>query len=112
MAHKKIDSFNDVDKYLDYRIKKVQQSKSLAWEDSWQEDKKWQKNNIDGFFDCKFCAKPLYTHTTSPGSINVSCKTPLCPGNADSGMANEIGKHQFDIRELTNQYLFDSMLRF
>ena len=107
-----MDSFKDADKYLDYRIRKVQQSKSLAWEDSWQEDKKWQKNNIDGFFDCKFCAKPLYTHTNSPGKILVSCKTPLCPGNADSGMANEIRKHQFDIRALTNQYLFDSMLRF
>ena len=112
MGHKKMDSFKTVDRYLDYRIKKVQQSKSLSWEDSWQEDKKWTKKNIDGFFDCKFCAKPLYTHTTSPGEILVSCKTPLCPGNADSGMSEQIKAHQFDIRELTNQYLFDSMLRF
>ena len=112
MGHKKIDSFSTADKYLDYRIKKVQNSLSLSWEDSWQEDKNWQKKTLDGFFSCKFCSQPLYTHTTSPGEILVSCKTPLCPGNADSGMAKQIKTHQFDIRQLTNQYLFNSMLRF
>ena len=112
MPHKKMDSFNQQENYLDYRIKKVNKSKSLAWEDSWATDKNWVRKSLDGFFSCKFCGKPLYKALYNPGEIIMSCRTPLCPGNIDSGMAEQIGKHQFDIRELTNQYLFNSMLKF
>ena len=112
MGHKRIKSFNRQETYLDHRIDKVKKSLSLNWEDSWALDKNWVANSLDGFYSCKFCAKPLYKSHYTPGVIHVSCKTPLCPGNVDSGMAKQIKEHQFDIRELTNQYLFDSMLRF
>lgn len=112
MANKKMNSFNLQEHYLDYKINKVKKSKSLSFDDSWALDKDWNKKTIDGFFSCKFCAKPLYKSHYTPGVIHVSCRTPLCPGNIDSGMANQIKEHQFDIRELTNQYLFNSMLRF
>ena len=109
MGHKRIGSFNDLETYLDYRIKKVG---NQGFEDSWATDKKWTKENIDGFFSCKWCGQPLYKAEYRPGEIIVSCRKPLCPGNIDSGMASQIRPHQLDIREMTNQYLFNDRLRF
>jgi hypothetical protein len=112
MANKKMNSFTTQEKYLKHKIDTVKKSLSLDWEDSWALDKNWTSKTIDKFFSCKFCAQPMYKSHYTPGVIHVSCRTPLCPGNIDSGMANQIKEHQFDIRELTNQYLFNSMLRF
>lgn len=111
MGHKKMDSFNDIEQYMKYRKFKVKKSLSLTWEDSWATDKKWLKQ-YDGFFDCKWCAKPMYAADYDQGELIVSCRTPLCPGNIDSGMAKEINIHQIDHRELTNQYLFNQRLQF
>ncbi len=112
MGHKKMASFNLQKKYLDYRIKQVQKKLSLDWDDSWATDKNWAVKSLDNFFSCKFCSKPMYKADYQPGIITVSCRTSLCPGNIDSGMAGQIKEHQFDIKKLTNQYLFNSMLKF
>lgn len=104
-------SFNLREHYLDYRIKQVQKQ-NLGWEDSWATDKKWAKDSLDGFFSCKFCAKPLYAADYTPGEILVSCRTPDCPGNIDSGKASQINPRKIDERKLTNQYLFNSKLEF
>jgi len=111
LGHKKISSFKDANKYLKYRQDKVKNSLSLAWDDSWATDKTWLKE-LDGLFPCKFCAKKMHAFHYSQGEIIMTCDTPLCPGNIDSGMAGKIKQHQFDIRELTNRYLFNSILRF
>lgn len=108
---KRMYHFNNVDKWLKNRQREVQKNK-LGWEDSWATDKKWKRENIDGFFSCKFCAQPLYTYSYEPGVINVTCNTPLCPGNADHDMKDRAKLATLDIRKMTNQYLFDSMLRF
>lgn len=109
MGHKKIGSFNDVERYLDYRIKMVG---GAGFDDSWVTDKQHNKKTIDGFFDCKWCSGKMDAAEYRNGSLYVSCHTDLCPGNLDSGMANKIHKHKFDTRELTNQYLFNSRLQF
>jgi len=109
MGHKRMSSFKDSEKYLKHRKDKVG---GAGFEDSWVTDKKWLKENIDGFFSCKFCSGKMYGAGYKNGALIVSCRTPFCPGNIDSGMAGQIKKHQFDIRELTNQYLFNSMLKF
>ncbi|MHA1748709.1 MAG: hypothetical protein ACTSYF_08750 [Promethearchaeota archaeon] len=109
---KKMSSFRTQKAFLDYRIREVKKSLSLNFDDAWATDKNWAKKALNGFFSCKFCGKPMYQYDYSPGTIHVGCKTPLCPGNPDSGMANQIKEHQFDIRELTNQYFFNSKLQF
>lgn len=109
MGHKRVDIFNDIEKFLEYRRKKVG---SAGFDDSWVLDKKWRKENVDGFFSCKWCAQELHSVDYRPGELLLSCRKPLCPGNIDSGMAEQIKKHQFDIREQTNQYLFNSRMKF
>ena len=94
---------------MEYRRKKVG---GAGFDDSWVTDPRWLKENIDGFFTCKFCSQKMDAVAYKAGELIVSCHKPLCPGNIDSGMAGRIKKHQFDIRELTNQYLFNSMLKF
>lgn len=81
-------------------------------EDSWATDKKWRKENLDNFFSCKWCGQKMYAAEYEKGTIIFSCRKPLCPGNIDSGMANLIKPHQLDIKEMTNQYLFNSRLKF
>lgn len=111
MGHKKMDSFKNVDQFMKHRKNTVKKSLSLGWEDSWVTDKNWLRK-LDGFFNCKWCGKPMYGAEYQPGELILSCRTPLCPGNIDSGMANQIRPYQIDHRELTNQYLFNEMLQF
>ena len=106
-----MDSFKNVEQYMKYRKEQVKKSHSLDWEDSWATDKNWLKQ-YDGFFDCKWCGKGMYAADYDQGELIVSCRTPLCPGNIDSGMANQIKPYDYDYRELTNQYLFNQRLQF
>lgn len=104
--------FNNVDKWLKDRQEKVKNSRSLDWEDSWATDKKWTKEELDGFFSCKFCAKPMHKHSYEQGVITVSCRTPLCPGNANHEMKEKVDWNKYDIRKMTNQYLFNNRMEF
>lgn len=111
MGHKRTGTFDDVKKYLEYRDKEVKK-RGLGWEDSWATDKNWQKKTINKIFVCKFCAKKMYAAHYEAGQIIMSCRTPLCPGNIDRGMKLDFDRHTFDIKTLTNQWLFDSRMRF
>lgn len=103
--------FNNVDKWLENRQREVKKH-TTGWEDSWATDKKWAKETLDGFFSCKWCGKPMYKADYSAGAITVSCRTPLCPGNIDHDMKNRAELEKSDIRQLTNQYLFNSRMEF
>lgn len=104
--------FENVDKWLENRNREVRKT-TTGWDDAWAtDDKGWVKENLDGFFSCKFCGKRMYKHDYNQGVITVSCKTPLCPGNADHDMKNRAELNKLDIRKMTNQYLFNSMMKF
>ena len=103
--------FDNVDKWIKDRQDRIKASRSLDWEDSWATDKKFTKG-IDGFFSCKFCAKELNTHSYEQGVITVTCNTPLCPGNANHEMKEKVDWSKYDIRKMTNQYLYNSKMKF
>ena len=108
MGHKRMSLFHDVNKFLDYRKKMVG---SQGFEDSWVTDKKWLKENVNGFFSCKWCGQKMDAAGYEGGKLLVSCHKTLCPGNIDSGMALKIDEHKIDMREMTNQYLFNSRMK-
>ncbi len=111
MGHKRTDKFIDSEQFLKYRRDMVKK-KSEGWEDSWATDKNWRKKTIDTIYVCKFCAKKMYSAHYEAGAITMSCRTPLCPGNIDRGMKLSFDAAKMDIKEMTNQYFFDSQMRF
>jgi len=109
---KKIKDFHDVESYLKHRHFTVKK-RNLGWDDAWASDLKHMKQQLNGVFKCKWCGEEMYpAEYDGMGSLIMSCRTSLCPGNINGEMKY---KEQFkykDIRQMTNQYLFDSMCRF
>ena len=103
--------FKDSQKFLKYRQDLVRKRRSTNWDDGWASDPNWLKK-MDGFFSCKFCAGKMYAAQYSRGEITLSCRTTLCPGNIDERGRHNINYKMLDIKKMTNQYLFDSMMRF
>lgn len=108
MGHKRMNLFNDVKKFLDYRNKMVG---GQGFEDSWATDKKWLKENVDGFFNCKWCGQKMDAVDYKGGTVTLSCHKTLCPGNIDSGMALKVDQYKIDMRAMTNQYLFNQRMK-
>jgi hypothetical protein len=111
MGQKRTWQFKDSERFLKYREELVKK-KNMGWEDSWATDKNWRKKTIDKIYVCKFCAKKMYAAHYEAGTITMSCRTPLCPGNIDRGMKLSFDASKMDIKQMTNQYLFDSRMRF
>lgn len=112
MGIKKMESFKTQKQWEEWRKRAIAKSLSLNYDDSWAYDKSWWKS-FDGIYVCKWCAKPLYVAEYIPGEgLIMSCRTELCPGNIDHTVYNNKQFASWDIRELTNQYLFNSLLRF
>ena len=63
-------------------------------------------------FNCKFCSQPMYAADYKDGEVTVSCRTSFCPGIIDYETFTKIDHKKLNIKEMTNQYLFDSMMRF
>jgi len=103
--------FKNAAKFLKYREDLVKK-KRLGWEDSWATDKNWQRKTLNDVFVCKWCAGKMYAAEFRNGSLIMSCRTPLCPGNIDHEAKNIHELSKVDVRKLTNQYFFNSMLRF
>ena len=112
MGHKNIDRFDDTKKYLKYRNSIVEKSKSKSYDDSWATDQNFLKS-FKGVFFCKWCSQEMYAaEYDNQGSIIMSCRKPLCPGNIDGDMRFKINHLKYNHKEMTNQYLFDSMCKF
>ncbi len=112
MGHKDIGQFNDSQKYLKYRNSIVAKSLSKSYDDSWARDKNFLRS-CNKIFYCKWCSQEMYAaEYDGQGSIIMSCRKPLCPGNIDGNMKNQINHKNIRHKEMTNQYLFDTMCKF
>ena len=109
---RRIRRFNDSKEYLEHRNGIVNRTLSKSWDDSWATDKNFLKS-FKGVFYCKWCGQEMYAADyDGKGSIIMSCRKPLCPGNIDGSMQFKVNHLNVDHREMTNQYLFDSRCRF
>jgi len=103
--------FSKQEQWQKARNNAVKKSLSESYDDAWATDKNWLKS-FEGVFFCKFCAKEMYAADYKDGWITMSCRTPLCPGNIDHDAWLKHDFSKYDIREMTNQYLFNSLLKF
>lgn len=100
-------NYNDVVKFL--RDRDCAARSMGGWDDSFSMME--LKQQLDGFYSCKFCGKPMYVADYERGAITMTCKTTLCPGNINKDMAEKLDYKKIQIKELTNQYLFDAMVK-
>lgn len=111
-GHKKIFKFSDSKKYLESRNKAVVNSLSKGWDDSWARDKNFLRS-FNKVFYCKWCSQEMYAaEYDGQGTIIMSCRKSLCPGNINGDMQYKIDHKKIQHKEMTNQYLFDTMCKF
>ena len=111
MGHKRTYQFNNSKKYVESRDEQVKKKK-LGWEDSWATDKKFLKSWQRVFY-CKWCGQEMYADEyDNAGAITMSCRKGLCPGNIDNEMRLKIDHLKVDVKQMTNQWLFDRNVEF
>ena len=109
---RRINRFNDSKQYLEHRDDIVTKTLSKNWDDGWAYDKNFLRSFKKVFY-CKWCGQEMYAaEYDGHGSIIMSCRKPLCPGNINGDSRHKINYKTVDHRAMTNQYLFDSRCKF
>ena len=111
-AIKRMSSFKTQRQWEEWRKHHVESKLGGGYEDSWATDKKWLKS-WDGIYSCRWCGQPMSAAMYVPGDgLYMTCHTSLCPGNINEDTYKNGNFANWDIREMTNQYLFNSLLKF